>query len=199
MDVAETLILDHGFAGTSVEAIIERAEVTKGAFFHHFPSKTDLAQALVERYAELDAGHLEANMARAERLSRDPLQQLLIFVGLFEETMAELTSPYPGCLFASYCYESRLFDEETHEVISGAMLRWRERLGAKLREVAEHHPPRLPVDLDAVADAMTAILEGGFILSKTLKEPETVAAQLRQYRNYLELLFDAESPASAGA
>lgn len=191
MDAAQALILDQGFAGTSVDAIIERAGVTKGAFFHHFPAKADLARALVERYAAEDAEHLEETMARAERLSRDPLQQLLVFVGLAEEAMAELTEPYPGCLFASYVYEAQLFDEGTHEVIRGAVLLWRGRLRRKLEEVSTYHPPRVDVDLDALADLMWAIFEGSFILSKTMRDPAAVSSQLRQYRTYLELLFGA--------
>lgn len=193
MDAAEELILAHGFAATSVDAVVERAGVTKGAFFHHFSSKAELAHALVERYAKIDAEHLEGNLARAERLSRDPLQQLLIFVGLFEEAMAELTEPFPGCLFASYCYEAQLFDLETQAVVRGAFVRWRERVGDKLRDVVRRHPPRLPVEPEHLADMMTGILEGAFILSKTMREPQAVARQLRQYRNYLELLFGAAS------
>lgn len=191
MDAAEMLILEHGFAGTPVDAIIGQAGVTKGAFFHHFPSKSDLARALVERYAAADAEHLEENMARAERLSRDPLQQLLIFVGLFEESMGELTEPFPGCLFASYVYEAQLFDAGTHELIRRAVLQWRKRLREKLEEVAALYPPRVDVDLHALADLMWGTFEGSFILSKTMRDPAAVSSQLRQYRTYLELLFDA--------
>lgn len=189
MDAAEELILGQGFALASVERIVEGAGVTKGTFFYHFDSKAGLAHALVERYAEYDETLLTTNLARAEGLSRDPLQQMLIFVGLFAESADALTEPYPGCLFASYCYETGLFDEHTLAVVDRAMLLWRERLGVKFREVLERYPPRLDVDPDSLADMMTVLLEGAFILSKTLKEPRVVAAQVRHYRNYLELLF----------
>ena len=191
MDAAERLILDQGFAATSVEAMVSGAGVTKGAFFHHFPTKLDLAHALVERWAAVDEAQLGENMDRAERLSRDPLQQLLLFVGLFEDAMASLTAPYPGCLLASTVHEADLFDEATHARVRGSVLAWRERLGAKLREVAAAHPPRLEVDLEVVADQMWSTFEGSFILSRTLGVPTVVAGQLRQYRNYLELLFAA--------
>lgn len=189
MDAAEELILDRGFAGTSIDAILERTELTKGAFFHHFPSKIELARALVRRYARLDAGKLEENFDRAERLARDPLQQVLIFVGLFEEEMELLTEPYPGCLFASYCYEAGRFDDDIHGVIREALAKWRRRLGEKLRRVMEERDPRMEADPEVLADMLTVIFEGAFIVSKTMAEPEAVALQLRQYRNYLELLF----------
>lgn len=189
MDVAESRILEQGFAATSVDAIVTGAGVTKGAFFHHFATKTDLAHALVERWAALDEEHLRENMERAERLGRDPLQQLLLFVGLFEESMADLSEPYPGCLLASTVHEAELFDEATHERIRRSVLAWRTGLRGKLDEVAALHPPRVAVDLDEVADQMWSTFEGAFLLSRTMQEAGAVAGQLRQYRNYLELLF----------
>jgi TetR/AcrR family transcriptional repressor of nem operon len=189
MDAAHELILQHGFAGTSIDAILERVGLTKGAFFHHFRSKSDLAHALIERFAEADEALLEGLLKRAERLSRDPLQQVLILVGLLEEMADELTEPYPGCLFASFCYETQLFDDEVHEVIREAFALWRKRLGEKLRQVLEVRTARLPADPDALADMLTVVVEGVYVLSKSMKDPKLVATQLRQYRNYLELLF----------
>lgn len=189
LDAAEGRILAEGFAATPIEAVIEGAGVTKGAFFHHFRSKADLARALVDRYAEAEAARLEAHMARAERLARDPLQQVLVLVALFEEELAEEAGPPPGCLFASFCYEAGLFDAETHALMRSAVARWRERLGAKLRAAAARHAPRLDADLESLADLLWVVFEGAFVLARTLDDRKVVAAQLRHYRSYLELLF----------
>lgn len=193
MDAAERLILEQGFGGTSIDRVIEDAGITKGTFFYHFKSKSDLAYALVERYARLDVDHLEENMRLAESRSDDPLEQLLVFVRLFEDSAEELTAPYPGCLFGSYCYEAGLFDETTLRVIQDTMLTWRGRLGAKLAEVAKRYPPRRPVDLDVLADMIVVVFEGAFILSRTLKEPKVLMAQAGNYRTYLELLFTPDA------
>lgn len=192
MDAAEELVLQNGLAGATVDGIVEEAGITKGTFFYHFDTKGDLARALVERYDAHDEELMERHMAEAERRSDDPLEQVLLFVRLFEEQMEELTEPYPGCLFASYCYQNQMFDQETAEIVEEGLLRWRRRLGAKLRDAAEVHPTRHDVDPEALADMLTAIFEGSFILSKTLSEPEAVARQLGQYRGYLGLLFGAD-------
>lgn len=189
MDAAEELILDRGFAGTSVQEVIRRAGMTKGTFFYHFDTKQDLAHALVERYAEMDRRHLEEGLARAEREEEDPLEQMVAFVRGFEREAEALTEPYPGCLFASYCYQHGLFDERVLELVDRAVLLWRRRLTAKLREVAERHPPLHDVDLEALADMAWATLEGAFILSRTLDEPRAVARQLALYRITLRALF----------
>lgn len=191
LDSAEQLFLSGGYAGTSLDAILSQTGLTKGAFFHHFDSKHELAHAVIARYAEADIQLLQDYMARAERLSRDPLQQVLILVGLYEEMMDGLTEPFPGCLFASYCYQAGMFDDSVLSIFRRTILDWREVLGKKLEAAVELHPPRMPVDVDEVADAVTVVIEGAFILSKSLNDPKLIARQIRHYRNYLELLFGA--------
>jgi TetR/AcrR family transcriptional regulator, transcriptional repressor for nem operon len=194
LDAAEALVLEKGFAASSIDNILERAGLTKGTFFYHFASKAELALALICRYAELEQQLFDTSMARAERLARDPRQQLLIFVGLFQEAARASAGQMPGCLFASYCYEMQLFDVATLEVVRGGILRWRQGLEAKLRQVAALYPPRLEVDLGSVADGMMTCFEGAYVLSRTLKDARLVEAQLASYRNYLELLFEPAAP-----
>lgn len=189
MDAAETLILEQGFAATSVDRIIGRAGITKGTFFYHYESKTALAHALVERWARLDLDLLARNLGAAEAATDDPLEQVLAFVDAFHEQAEALTEPYPGCLFASCCYEAGLFDDATLRIIDETFLEWRVRLGAKLDRVVQQYPPRVSVSTGSLADMLTVIFEGAFILSKTLKEPAALAAQIHHYRNYLVLLF----------
>lgn len=198
MDAAQTLILETGFSAAAIDSIIARAGITKGAFFYHFKSKTDLAHALLQRYAANDAAALERHLQRAETLSRDPLQQVLICFGLFEADMAALEVPYPGCLYASFTYEAELFDDQTLELVRQVFAGWRARVAGKLREVAALYPPRLPVDIDSLADMSLAIAEGAYVLSKVNRAPKAVAVQFRHYRNYLELLF-APDPAALDA
>lgn len=189
MDAAQELILDYGYSGTSLDRVIEKAGVTKGAFFYHFKSKAELARALVQRFADDDRALLEQNLAEAESRFDDPLDQVLDFIRLFENTMDELVEPYPGCLFASYVMEAGLFDDDTLKIARGALERWRRMLGRKFREVAERHPPRREIDPDSLADGISVIFEGSFILSKTYRDPGLVAEHLRHYRRYVELLF----------
>jgi len=189
LDTAEAMILEQGYSATSIDKLVAQAGVTKGSFFHHFDSKAVLALTLVERFARADLDLFEQNRARAEKLSRDPLQQVLILIGLYQEMMEGLTAPYPGCLFASYIYEADLFDDSTLAVIQDAYLHWRTNLGAMFEQAAAVYPPRAEVDFAHLADMFTGMLEGAFIMSKTLQEPQLVAQQLTLYREFIELLF----------
>lgn len=189
LDAAQNLILDRGYVGMTVDHVLDEVGITKGAFFHHFKTKDDLAKALLRRFADKDAQIYAETRERAEKLSDDPLEQVLIFVRLFEEMFEGLTEPYPGCLFASYIYELQQFDEETRTLIRDSFRKWRELLKEKFEVIARKYPPRVEVDAASLADVFTVVLEGAFISSKALDEPQLIGEQLRHFRNYLELLF----------
>ena len=193
LDAAQDLVLDRGYVGMTVEHVLDRVGITKGAFFHHFKTKDDLAKALLRRFAHRDAQVYSETRERAEKLSDDPLQQMLIFIRLFEDMFGELKEPYPGCLFASYLYELQQFDDETRGLIRDSFIKWRELLKEKFEAILRKYPAQTKVDAASLADAFTVVLEGAFITGKAMNEPEVVSEQLRHFRNYVELLFRKNS------
>ena len=48
LEVAFGEVYRNGFQGVSVDDIVKKTNLTKGAFYHHFPSKMDLGYALVD-------------------------------------------------------------------------------------------------------------------------------------------------------
>jgi AcrR family transcriptional regulator len=49
LDAARALFADDGYAATSLEAVVARAGVTKGALYHHFAGKEELFAAVFDR------------------------------------------------------------------------------------------------------------------------------------------------------
>ena len=189
LEVAQELLLEYGFGGMSVDQVITAAGITKGAFFHHFKSKNDLANALLARYVQMDDKLLHELMARAENLSRDPLQQYLIFIGLLEEMLRGGSEPPPGCLIASYLYQLELFSADTKNAVITGFQEWERVLGEKLAAVFETHSPKLPVTARQIYDNLLALFEGGVIMAKLYDKGEVLAEQVGQHKNYIELLF----------
>ncbi|MGC5222454.1 TetR/AcrR family transcriptional regulator [Micromonospora sp. DT81.3] len=58
------LFATQGYANTSVQQIVERAGVTKGAMYHYFESKDDLLFAIYERMLSLQKSRLDEIIAR---------------------------------------------------------------------------------------------------------------------------------------
>ena len=189
LDAAQAMILDRGFAGVSLDQIIQGVGLTKGAFFHHFRNKNDLARTLIQRYSDQGVELFNSTLARAKRLSDDPLQQFLILVGLYEEMFVGLAEPFPGCLLASYVYELQQFDDETRAIINIEFELSRRELAKLLRAIIEKYPPRRQIDPQSLADGFMSAFEGAFILSKSLNEADITVQQLRHYKTYVELLF----------
>jgi AcrR family transcriptional regulator len=69
---ARRLFADKGFAGTSTEEILSEAAVSRGALYHHFPSKTDLFQAVFEAVED----DLTAEVMTEASRSTDPKRML---------------------------------------------------------------------------------------------------------------------------
>ena len=192
LDAAQAMVLDHGFSGVSVERVIQGLGLTKGAFFHHFKNRNDLARALIRRYADQGIQFFGDNLARARKLSADPLQQFLIIIGLYEEMFEDLTEPYPGCLLASYIYELQQFDAETRSILNEEFILSRGELSQLIRAIMQKYPPRRAVDPVSLADGFMSVFEGAFVLSKSLGEADLIVKQLRHYKAYIELLFSQD-------
>jgi len=189
LDAAQDMILARGYAGMSIDRLISSLGLTKGAFFHHFKNKQQLAQTLIRRYADEGMSLFMTSLERARRLSDDPLQQFLIIIGLYEELFDRLTEPYPGCLLASYVYELQQFNADMRDVINQEFLLSRTELGRLIGLIIARYPPRAEVDPVSLADGFMSVFEGAFILSKSLGEAQITVQQLRHYKTYIELLF----------
>lgn len=189
LDAAEALVLDHGYGATSIDQILEKTGITKGAFFYHFKSKAELAQTLVERYVKRDDELLFSLTEKAEKLSRDPLQQILIFLGLMIEIFDSLEET-PACVVASFIYQFEEFNVDTKCLVTNGFDEWHSVLDEKFRVAIEKYPIKLDVAPSTMVDMLLSVFEGGLIVAKMVSDPKIMVIQLTQFKNYVELLFD---------
>lgn len=189
LSTAEGLILNQGYSGTSIEEIIGKAGITKGGFFYHFDGKNDLARKLILRYLEQDERFFTGLVDRSHELTEDPLQQLLIFLKLMAEAMADLPGTHPGCLVASFTYESHQFDDEVRKLNAEGLLSWRHMFLEQFEKVAEKYPMKIDRPLEELADMLTSVIEGGIVMSRCLDDRDILPNQLLHYRNYIRMVF----------
>jgi AcrR family transcriptional regulator len=85
VDIAEELFTQHGYAATSLDAIVAGARVTKGALYHHFSGKQALFEAAFER--------VETEAARAIQQAiegrRDPWEKATAGLRAFLQVVQE--------------------------------------------------------------------------------------------------------------
>ena len=189
LDVAEASVLAKGFDATSIEELIAAVGITKSGFFYHFKDKTELARVLLERYIEREGALFDELFARADELNEDPLHGFLVGLKMLAKLFGDLPNGHPGCLIAAYCYQDRLFDQQVRDLNTASVILWRKRFRARLDLIAARYPPRIPVDLDDLADMLSAVADGGIILSKSLKDSRALARQMLLYREFVRAVF----------
>ena len=185
---AERLVIDNGYAATSVDQVIAASRTSKGAFFHHFESKLDLARALVERYAAADVGQLDAATGYAASVTDEPAGRVDAFLAYFEGRADELMAEQSSCLYISVLSERQLVTTGTAEPIVTAVVAWRDGL-ARLLGAALGDDERW-IDVDALADHVFVTFEGAFLLARSTGDPGHMRRQLRVLRDLLAALLD---------
>lgn len=189
LEFAEASVLDKGFDATSIDELIAAAGITKSGFFYHFRDKSELARVLLVRYMERETAIFDDLFARADELNEDPLHGFLVGLKMLAELVSDLPNGHPGCLIASYCYQDRLFDQQVRDLNAQSVLLWRTRFRTRLDRIAERYPPRIGLDLDDLADMLSAVADGGIILSKVLRDPAAMPRQILLYRDFVKAVF----------
>jgi len=85
-DIAMSLFIENGVQHTSVQEIIDRANISKGTFYNYFSSKTDCVASILENL-RYDAGQrrIEMQMGRDKRDRDVFIEQISILIQLNEE------------------------------------------------------------------------------------------------------------------
>ncbi len=87
VDVATELFTEQGYAGTSLDAIVAGARVTKGALYHHFSGKQALFEAVFERVETEAAKQIQGVL----REHRDPWDKAIAGLRSFLAVVREPT------------------------------------------------------------------------------------------------------------
>jgi TetR/AcrR family transcriptional regulator, transcriptional repressor for nem operon len=185
LDAAMQVVREQGYAATTVDDICRTAALTKGAFFHHFKSKEDLAVAAAEHFSQM-AERLFG--AAPYREFADPLDRLLGYIDFRTEI---LVGPVPKftCLLGTMVQEAY----DTHPAIRQACDTY---IGAHAKEVAKDiaaakllYAPKAEWSAEGLALYTQAVLQGAFTLAKAKGGPEVARDCLAHLRRYFLQLF----------
>jgi len=189
LELAESAVLEKGFAATSIEELIAAAGITKSGFFYHFKDKGELATALMQRYIAHNDAVLADIFKRADELIDDPLHGFLVAMKLFAEMTADLPGAHPGCLVAAFCYQDRQFSQDVRDLSFEGTNRWRKLFLDRLARITDRYPPKIAVDLEALADMANTLVDGGIILSRVMKDKMLLPQQIMLYRDFVRAVF----------
>ncbi len=170
---ARELFHGRSYADVGIKEICELAQVQKGSFYHFFPSKQDLAMAVIDDMAD-DWAH--GFVAEAFDRNLPPLERLDYMVDAayyWQKAAKDLEGRMPGCLFGNLALELSTRDEVLRAKLNAVF----DKAGARFHETLEEAVELgqiPPLDTVSTAQAMLAFLEGVILLAKTRNDPDVV-------------------------
>lgn len=126
-------LTEFGYGAAALDQILAAAGVTKGSFYHHFPSKAAFGAALIEAYGE----YFRSLLARSlERRDLSPLDRLAAFAVEVEAGM-EAHDYRRGCLVGNLGQEVTALPEDFRERLQAVLALWQQDTARCLRAAQE--------------------------------------------------------------
>jgi TetR/AcrR family transcriptional regulator, transcriptional repressor for nem operon len=185
LDAAMQVIRLQGYSATTVDEICRAAGLTKGAFFHHFKSKENLAVAAAAHFSQMAERFFAAAPYRE---LADPLDRL---IGYVDFRSAILMGPVPEftCLLGTMVQEAY----DTHPAIRQACDTYIDAHAAGVaRDIAAAkalYAPEASWSAESLALYTQAVLQGAFVLAKAKGSSDVARDCVGHLRRYLEQLF----------
>jgi TetR/AcrR family transcriptional regulator, transcriptional repressor for nem operon len=184
IDAARSLVRHRGFAATSVDDLCAAAGVTKGAFFHHFPSKEALGVALIDDWTEMTGAMFAQHPYNT---LPDPLDRVFAYIDL---RRALLDQPVPefSCVAGTTVQEAYETSTPMREAAERSLRSGSDHVLRHLKEALAAHP--VPgITAESLARQFQVAVQGGIILSKGVNDPAPAREAFDHLERYLRLLF----------
>ncbi|MBX7223649.1 MAG: TetR/AcrR family transcriptional regulator [Blastocatellia bacterium] len=175
LETGLTLIAEQGFHHTGIDAVLKRAGVPKGSFYHYFASKEDFGLCLIERAATDYEARLKELL---EDPHRTPLER---FRRYFTEGRDQLAQQEcrKGCLLGNLGQELADQSEPLRQRLAEVFGRWNQRLAGCLREAQAAGELDPAADVEELAAFCLAAYEGALLKAKVLKSPAPVDSLIK--------------------
>lgn len=184
LEAAVKLIRAQGFAGTSVDQLCAEAGVTKGAFFHHFPSKVALGVAAADYWSSSTGSFFDGAPYHAHP---DPLDRVLGYID-FRLALLDGAPQEFSCVAGTMVQEAFLSSAAIREACRASI----DGNAAKVeRDIAEAMELYGVTGFSATGLSLyiQAVLQGSFVLAKAHGGPEIARESVAHLKRYFEILF----------
>ena len=176
---ATKLIHTKGFNNTSIQDILDAADVTKSNFYYHFESKERLGFDVLERRMRQFKSYIvepalgDPDLGVLGRLDRF-LDNILLLASMPEGKL--------GCPFGNLAQEMSAIHEPLRECLSGFFTTCADRLEEVIEEGKGAGELRAETPSRQLAEFVLAQIQGAFLLRKTHKDVRIMEGNIEMLR-----------------
>jgi AcrR family transcriptional regulator len=184
---AQELLWERGYVGTSPKAIQERAGAGQGSMYHHFRGKPDLALTAMRRSAR------ELRAQAEEQLGREgtALERVGGYLGRERE-------PLRGCRVGRMAMDPEVIASDELRAPVGETFAWlAERVAGIVADGIAAGELRPGLDPADTAAAITAVVQGGYVLARAAGDREPFDRAVRGALGLLAAAATGETPHDA--
>ena len=185
LDAAFQEVYRHGFQAASLSNILAKIGLTKGALYHHFPTKGDLGYAVID---EVVRDGLDAMVFTPLRESDDPAATLLDIIRLKGER-ATRESISLGCPLNNLMQEMSPLDAQFKKRLTNILSEWQKAVADALRRAQQQERVRKNVDCHAAALFLVSAWEGCVGVAKNLQSVKEFRLCMKQLEAYAQSLM----------
>jgi TetR/AcrR family transcriptional regulator, transcriptional repressor for nem operon len=172
VEAAAGLMFRRGVAGTSNEDVLAAAHASNSQLYHYFPDKNALVRAVIERQAD--------EVIDGQRPLLEQLDSLAAF-RQWRDMLVDLQRQRHcegGCPLGSLSSELAETDEPARTALAASFDRWQAPIRNGLRRMRDRGDLHDDADVDRLALATLAALQGGLLLTQANRDPAPLEAAL---------------------
>lgn len=181
------LILQQGFAATTVDQICAEAGVTKGSFFHHFENKDAIGQAAVAWWGAFGTALYEEAWKDKGLDPLEHLHRMFAIMSGFTERENEVCTCVVGMMSQETAQSHPVIRQKCEEQLD----LWTENVAKMLAAAKRKHTPVSDFAPEEVAWFLNSLWQGSMLIAKTRRKPEMIRRNLEMARTYVDSLFPA--------
>jgi TetR/AcrR family transcriptional repressor of nem operon len=163
LDVAHKLLAERGFSAFSYADIADAIQIRKASIHYHFPSKTDLVVAVLNRHR----ARMEDGLAQLEESIPSPPDRLRRYVDHWEACIRNMSEPF--CIAALLGAELPSLPEEVQAEVGKHFTSLRQWIARTLKAGVKLKTIELRGTADVEAEMLMAALHGGMISARVNK------------------------------
>lgn len=184
LEVAFFEIYRKGYQGVGVRDIAKKADLTIGAFFHHFPTKKHIAHAIIE---EIIRNGIMDRWIRPLNAYKNPIQGIL---KCFKKTFETWPEEYMelGCPLNNLTQEMSTVDEEISERSRQVIMDWIHETEQHLKRAKSEGHIKKEASPRDMAEFIVTLQEGTFAMGKTLRNRRVYESNYTALKAYLDAM-----------